>query len=165
MIKKNFKDWTFYIYTALMLLISIYSYKKAAYNWDMLPYMTVVLQYDGNTDIEKIHSEVYTKVKQSVSETDFNKLVGSTSAYRKSVFTNTTEFNLQLPFYVVKPLYTRFCYLFYKCAKICDAFTCLLRFVVGRCGRQCPPSVIMPRGKKAKTKLLLVATSQKGKFV
>jgi hypothetical protein len=115
MIKKNFKDWTFYIYAALMLSISIYSYKKAEYNWDMLPYMAVILQYDGNTNIEKIHSEVYSIAKQSVSKTVFDKLVDSTSAYRKSVFTDPAEFNQQLPFYVVKPLYTGLCYLFYKC--------------------------------------------------
>jgi hypothetical protein len=115
MIKKNFKDWTFYIYAALMLSISIYSYKKAEYNWDMLPYMAVILQYDGNTDIEKIHGEVYSIAKQSVSENAFDKLVDSTSAYRKSVFNNSAEFSLQLPFYVVKPLYTGLCYLFYKC--------------------------------------------------
>lgn len=98
-----------------MLSISIYSYKKAAYNWDILPYMAVILQYDGNTNIEKIHSEVYRIAKQSVSKTVFDKLVDSTSAYRKSVFANPAEFSQQLPFYVVKPLYTRLGYIFYKC--------------------------------------------------
>ena len=98
-----------------MLSISIYSYKKAEYNWDVLPYMAVILQYDGNTDIEKIHGEVYKIAKQSLSEKDFDRLVDSTSAYRKSVFTNPAQFSQQLPFYVVKPLYTGLCYLFYKC--------------------------------------------------
>jgi hypothetical protein len=113
--KKNFKYWAFYVYAAFMLLISIYSFKKTEYNWDMLPYMVVILQHDGNKDIEKIHSEVYTIAKQSVSEADFRKLVDSNSAYRKSVFASPAAFSQQLPFYVVKPLYTRLCYLFYKC--------------------------------------------------
>ena len=113
--KKNFKYWTFYVYAALMLLISIYSFKKAEYNWDMLPYMAVILQHDGNNDIEKIHSQVYTIAKHSVSEQVFSKLIDPGSPYRKSVFTNPAAFSQQLPFYVVKPLYTRLCYLFYKC--------------------------------------------------
>ena len=97
-----------------MLSISIYSYKKAEYNWDILPYMAVILQYDVNTDFEKIHKEVYSITKQSVSKVVFDKLIDSTSAYRKSVFNNSTEFKLQLPFYVVKPLYTWLSYFFYK---------------------------------------------------
>jgi len=81
----------------------------------MLPYMAVILQYDGNNDIEKIHSEVYTIAKHSVPEQVFSKLIDSGSTYRKSVFTSPVAFSQQLPFYVVKPLYTRLCYLFYKC--------------------------------------------------
>lgn len=113
--KKNFKYWSLYVYSALMLLVSIYSFKKAEYNWDMLPYMAVILQHDGNTDFEKIHREVYTIAKQSVQEPVFSKLTDSTSEYRRSVFANAAAFNQQLPFYVVKPLYTRLCYLFYEC--------------------------------------------------
>lgn len=81
----------------------------------MLPYMAVVLQYDGNNNIEKIHSEVYNIAKQSASGNDFDKLIDSNSAFRKSVFSAPAEFSQQLPFYVVKPLYTGFCYLFYSC--------------------------------------------------
>lgn len=115
MIKIIFKNWSFCIYITLMLLISVYSFKKTEYNWDILPYMAVILQYDGNNNIEKIHQDVYTIAKQSLSEFAFSKLVDSTSAYRKSVFTNSAEFRQQLPFYVVKPLYTGLGYLFYKC--------------------------------------------------
>jgi hypothetical protein len=125
MMRRNFKYRTFYVYATLMLLISIYSFKKAEYNWDMLPYMAVILQHDGNTNIEKIHSEVYTIAKLSVAEPVFIKLIDSTSAYRRSVSANAAAFNQQLPFYVVKPLYTRFCYLFYKCGMSLPGATAL----------------------------------------
>jgi len=80
----------------------------------MLPYIAVILQHDSNSNIEKIHKEVYTIAKQSVPESVFSKLVDSGSAYRRSVFASPAAFNQQLPFYVVKPLYTRICYVFYK---------------------------------------------------
>jgi len=115
MIKKFFNHWIFFIYMVIMLLVSIYSFKKPEYNWDILPYMAVILLYDGNSNIEKIHKDVYTIAKQDAPETVFSKLDGSASAYRKSIFTDPAEFNLQLPFYVVKPLYTGVGYLFYKC--------------------------------------------------
>ena len=101
------------IYCAIILCVSIYSLKKPAYNWDILPYMGVILSYD-KADAKTIHDNVYTIAKEQIPSTFYNRLIGPSNQYRNRVAQSPEAFHLQLPFYVVKPLYTGVSYLFYK---------------------------------------------------
>jgi hypothetical protein len=100
-----------------MLLATAYSLQKPAYNYDILPYMGVILSYD-KTDIKIIHSEVYTIAKKEIPPLFYNRMVDPSNAYRSSVAQSPEVLRSQFPFYVVKPFYTRAAYLFYK-AGIC----------------------------------------------
>ena len=101
------------IYCAIISGVSIYSLKEPAYNWDILPYMGVILSYE-KTDIKAIHDSVYEIAKEQIPSTFYNWLIDPSSKYRNRVAQSPEAFHLQLPFYVVKPLYTGVSYLFYK---------------------------------------------------
>ena len=101
------------IYCAIISGVSIYSLKEPAYNWDILPYMGVILSYE-KTDIKTIHDSVYEIAKEQIPSTFYNRLIDPSSKYRNRVAQSPEAFHFQLPFYVVKPLYTGVSYLFYK---------------------------------------------------
>ena len=92
-------------------MICIYVYRKPGYNWDILPYMGVVLHYEN---AKEVHRTVYAIAKEEFPENVFKQLTDSTNRYRFNVYHHQEEYNLQMPFYVVKPLYTGMAYLFYK---------------------------------------------------
>jgi hypothetical protein len=94
-------------------LAAIYTYKKPEYNWDMLPYMALVLNMDYK-DEAFIHQAVYNNAKQNIPPKDYAKLVDSSNSYRKRMHETSSVFFTQLPFYIVKPLYLSLVYLFYK---------------------------------------------------
>src|SRR6476659_2094941 len=101
------------IYCAILLGVSIASLKEPAYNWDVLPYMGVILSYE-KTDVKTIHDSVYEIAKEQIPSAFYNRLVDPSNNYRNRVAQSPQVFHLQLPFYVVKPLYTGVSYLFYK---------------------------------------------------
>ena len=108
-----FKTLLLFVYCAIILSVSIYSLKKPAYNWDILPYMGVILSYE-KIDVKTIHDSVYSIAKNKIPSTFYNRMIDSSNKYRYHVAQSTEAFNLQLPLYVVKPLYTGLGYLFYK---------------------------------------------------
>jgi hypothetical protein len=79
----------------------------------MLGYMALVIRMDSSYSIEKIHELTYSNAKQNIPPEEYNKLT-ETPAYRKRFETNPSEFKKILPNYIVKPLYTWLCWLFYK---------------------------------------------------
>ncbi len=101
------------IYCAVILLVSFYSLKKPAYNWDILPYMGVILSYDDH-DAVKVHDRVYAIAKEQIPTAFYDRLTDPDIPYRVATAQNPASFSRQLPFYVVKPLYTWAGYLFYK---------------------------------------------------
>ncbi|MFN8247374.1 MAG: hypothetical protein U0T68_00335 [Ferruginibacter sp.] len=106
----NIMGWCLYV--AFLLLVAIYSYHKPACNWDMLPYMAIVLQYDYSK--KNIHDEVYRTAAEEIPAAYYMRLTDSSHICRFKAFNNKAFFNSQLPFYVVKPLYTFLVYCFYK---------------------------------------------------
>jgi len=112
------KVWTRYgfllIYWLVLFCAGIAALKKPAYNWDMLPYMGVILSYNNSAGIDAVHRQVYTIAKSQVPENFYQRMVDPSNAYRNGVAQNAEVFRSQLPFYVVKPLYTRLAYYFYK---------------------------------------------------
>src|SRR4051812_6427835 len=99
------------IFIAVLAFISAQAYKKPSYNWDMLPYMAVILSYDGQ---QNVHESVYNTARQELPAEAFRLLTDSSQAHRRETAQHVEEFNLQMPFYIVKPLYTGLSYLFYK---------------------------------------------------
>src|SRR5687768_13767034 len=101
-----------YIFIAgLLFIVSRYHYKHSGYNWDMLMYMGVVLDYDNT---HNVHQHVYTTAKNEIPQQAFHQLTDSSNKYRWSVYQSVQTFTLQLPYYVVKPLYTGMAFVFYK---------------------------------------------------
>lgn len=107
------KNFILIIYCLAISGAAAYSLEKPVYNWDILPYMGVVLSYD-KADVNIIHSEVYAAAKEQIPHVFFGRLVDSSNAYRNNAAQNPPVFHAQFPFYVVKPLYTGMAWLFYK---------------------------------------------------
>lgn len=100
------------VYAAFLLACCYSSYKKPGYNWDILPYMGVVLSYEQSAS--SVHDQVYALARDQVPRGAYALLTDSTHQHRSLMAKDPAEFTLHLPFYVVKPLYTRMAYLFYK---------------------------------------------------
>lgn len=94
-------------------LMGFYCFKRPYYNWDMLPYTALVLKMD-HYNTGEAHGLAYKLAKENIPAENYRQLTDSAHAYRNSMFRDPEAFNGQLPFYVVKPLYTGFCWLFYK---------------------------------------------------
>src|SRR5665811_2268984 len=82
------------IYCAIILFVSIYSLKKPAYNWDILPYMGVILSYE-KIDVKTIHDSVYNIAKNQIPSTFYNRMIDSSNKYRHHLAQSTEAFNLQ----------------------------------------------------------------------
>jgi hypothetical protein len=102
-----------FFYFFCILSVGLYAFKKPYYNWDVLPYMGVVLSYD-NDNPKFIHDTVYEIAKKQIPSTIYYQLIDSSNNYRKKIKENAVDFYNEFPFYVVKPLYTGTIYLFYK---------------------------------------------------
>jgi len=100
------------VYVVFLLLIGGYSYIKPAYNWDLLPYMGVLLSYDQGHG--SVHHQVYSMAREQMPEATYHLLTDSNDRHRGKMAADSNAFMLQMPFYVVKPLYTRIGYVFYK---------------------------------------------------
>jgi len=92
---------------------AFYCFKRPLYNWDLLPYSALILKMDGY-DAKKAFTYTYEAAKENIPPGKYYLLVDSTNAYRYKLSNNDEAFNEQLPFYVVKPLYTSLAYLAYK---------------------------------------------------
>src|SRR5829696_7723350 len=104
------------VYLAFLSCLSpaaIYIYKHPAYNFDMLGYMALVLRMDNGYSIEQVHKLTYSTALLDIPQEEYRKLT-ETPSYRKKFETDPFEFKKILPNYIVKPLYTRLCWLFYK---------------------------------------------------
>ncbi|HEX6334152.1 MAG TPA: hypothetical protein VFZ78_07985 [Flavisolibacter sp.] len=94
-----------------LLPAAIYVYRHPSNNWDMLPYMAILLRMDG-LDGRELHQQTYDAARQNIPGADFNNLVAS--GHREKFAKDSTLFDRILPFYLVKPLYTGFSYACYK---------------------------------------------------
>lgn len=103
--------YSFYI--LFLLVFTIFIGVKPYYNMDMVPYMAIVLKMDGKLSNEQVHKSTYRKVKEKVSAGEFEDLTFGTG-YRETLYSNEKSFNEQLSFYVIKPIYLLFAFLFYK---------------------------------------------------
>lgn len=112
-LRKRMMLWAPALYFFILILVAIHSFKKPEYNWDILPYMALVLKAD-NTNIDAVHRLTYIAAQQNLPAPTYKNLTDTSNAYRKKMSEDSDAFNNQLPFYVIKPLYISFAYAFYK---------------------------------------------------
>ncbi|WCT12058.1 hypothetical protein [Mucilaginibacter jinjuensis] len=99
-------------YLCLLLGVGVLSFKKPSYNWDMLAYTAVILQYDAQT--KDVHQMVYQLASRQLPADTYDQLAGASNPERKNWKENDAAFHQKLPVYVIKPLYTMMAYGFYK---------------------------------------------------
>jgi hypothetical protein len=84
------------IYFFIIFLVAAYSFKKPEYNWDMLPYMALVLKAD-HIDTDSIHKLVYYSARKGLPEISYGQLTNPSNGYRKKMSENSGAFSRQLP--------------------------------------------------------------------
>jgi hypothetical protein len=99
------------VYFLCLLPVAIFAFKRPYYNWDMLPYMALVLKMD-NGDSVTVHKMTFSIAKKDIPAAEYAQLIEG--GYRKRMAESPADFYTQLPFYVVKPFYTWVVYFFYK---------------------------------------------------
>jgi len=111
MLKTAYLLKAFYFFS--IILAGFYCFKKPFYNWDMLPYTALVLKMDHH-NTKEAHDRAYQLAKENIPVENYQQLTDSLHAYRNNMLNDVEAFNSQLPYYVIKPLYTGLVYLFYK---------------------------------------------------
>jgi len=101
------------LYFIAIAMAAIYCFKRPLYNWDLLPYTYLVLKIDHHNSEEAFHL-TYKLAKENIPPKEYKALTDSSNIYRYTLSHDPETFDAQLPFYVVKPLYTGLIYLFYK---------------------------------------------------
>ncbi|MBS1915484.1 MAG: hypothetical protein JST87_04355 [Bacteroidetes bacterium] len=107
------KKILFFIYTICIALLAAREFKSQEFNWDMIPYMTIVASYDG-AKITDAHNFVYNTIKLETPNNNYQLLTDGNIELRKRCAENATYLKDQLPYYIIKPLYTLFAYCAYK---------------------------------------------------
>src|SRR5215510_5293306 len=110
--RRSFRWLCYFVFFLSILPVAIYSYKRPAYNWDMLAYMALVVKVNVK-DVNNVHTITYSKAMRVLPPDAYDKLINGTAA-RKDWASNVDHFNDELAFYVVKPLYIWSSYAFYK---------------------------------------------------
>lgn len=100
-------------YFLCIVVAAFYCFKRPLYNWDLLPYSALILKMDGY-DSNKAFASAYQSASDNLPPGPYHLLTDSTNAYRYELSNSVNAFNEQLPFYVVKPLYTSLAYVAYK---------------------------------------------------
>ncbi len=98
------------VFLIYLLGLSVIAFIKPFHNWDMIPYMGIVLSYE-NSDPQKVYTQTYSELKSTVSADEYALL--NSGAYRAGVSSSNEAFQQQLPFYTNRPLYTSLVYLFH----------------------------------------------------
>lgn len=110
----SIKAFAFVFYTLFIFIAAIYTYKKPAYNWDMLAYMAAVISIDNN-DCQYVHATVYKSAAVQIPSEDYKLLTDTTHRFKQTVTYHPETFCEVLPFVFAKPLYVFTSYIFFKC--------------------------------------------------
>lgn len=104
------------LFLCVILVAAAMAFRRPAYNWDILPYMAVVVrEASPAVNMATIHRLTYGEAKREIPAPAYAQLTGnSTGSYRKKMAADAAAFYRQLPFYLVKPLYTAAALGFYK---------------------------------------------------
>lgn len=91
-----------------ILLMSIY---KPHLNWDMLMYIAIAKSYEEK-DIQTIHTFTYKTLEEQLVPSRYNVFIEQ--GYGSSIYSDLSAFEEQMPFYLIRPLYTGSVYFLYK---------------------------------------------------
>ena len=100
------------LYIVFLLLVCLKTYRSPQYNFDILPYMGIILQYDGKSAAD-LHSFVYGAAKSEIPASKYQLLIDTSHAYRTRMHRSPGEFVANFPYYEVKPAYNYGNYVFY----------------------------------------------------
>ena len=100
-------------FCVVIFFAAVWSVKNPAYNWDMLPYMGIVISGD-TPEKGMLHDKVYATAKAELPAMYYDRLVDLSNPYRRHAAMEADFFYAQFPFYIVKPLYTNLAHVFYK---------------------------------------------------
>lgn len=107
------KTFLYSFYSVFLFVFTLYIGVEPYYNMDMLAYMAIVQEMEGEATPEQIHQQTYALTKETVSPEQFKDLTEGTD-YRRHLWQNAASFDEQLAFYVIKPLYLGSAFSFYK---------------------------------------------------
>jgi hypothetical protein len=98
------------LYVIFLFAVSLTVYRHPYYNWDMLAYMSLVLQPKGELSYST-HQKVYAIAAREIPSIHFSTLIAGDK--RKKWAQSEVDFRQLIPFYSVKPLYIYACTFFY----------------------------------------------------
>lgn len=106
------------LFLILGILAVVISVTRPMHNWDMVVYAAAAKSFEEN-DINRIHSFVYSRLRQSVPDDEYRALAapeGSDpdSVYRNIIRSDPEAMAEQLPLFQIRPLYTGIIYIMYK---------------------------------------------------
>lgn len=106
------------LFLILGILALILSVARPMHNWDMVIYAAAAKSIEED-DITRIHSFVYSRLRQSVPDDEYRALAapgGSDpdSVYRNIISADPGAMAEQLPLFQIRPLYTGIIYIMYK---------------------------------------------------
>ena len=115
MIKSWFVDVLFIVLAGLFVFKLNHS---PGYNWDMLPYMALVLEH-SDENAASVHQKVYNIVREeqvagNITAGTFGELTTDRIPYRAKCYADAEMFHKELSIYRTKPLYNTVIYLFYS---------------------------------------------------
>jgi hypothetical protein len=105
--------FVFAVYALIIVRIAWTCYEKAAYNWDTLPYIAIILNADDE-DLASVHRKTYAAAQAEIPEQFYQRMVDTTHVLRKTVLNDVTKFFQYTSFFRIKPLYNAFSYAAYK---------------------------------------------------
>lgn len=112
--KGRFVDVLFIVLAGLFVFKLNYN---PGYNWDMLPYMALVLKHSDD-NAESVHHKVYNIVQEeqqagNITAGTFGELTTDRIPYRAKCYADAGMFHKELSIYRTKPLYNATIYLSY----------------------------------------------------
>lgn len=85
----------------VFLAASLYLARRPYYNWDMFPYMALVL-WESEKPFDSIHAAVYNTARENMQAKDFQAI----SSRQPTLMNDPSAFLEVLPYFQVKPGYT-----------------------------------------------------------
>ncbi len=92
------------IYAAIWLLIAYLAFTFPLYNWDIIPYVACVLDWQG-LDNNTLHQHTFAEMRAALPSGMYDSYTQADN-YRQILASNPVAFAEQLPFHHIRPLYT-----------------------------------------------------------
>jgi len=93
----------------VLLTASVFLARKPYYNWDMFPYMALIMR-QHNVPFDSTHRQVYAQARSHMQARDFEAI----SSRQPTLMADAKAFEEVLPYYEIKPGYTFLAGAFYK---------------------------------------------------